>query len=167
MDSLTTNYCVTGWDEIYPKIIKFCCSGLITPLAHICKLVFSFGTLAAAFKKLKIVHFICKNGPINDVNNYRPLEIKVIATCHHRATTHSTHRQYRLQNNSAHNHLLLVLLSWCRIEFIRQHESRVFLKSIRHTIAGCSERRRGAIQARSYIKIQVGPLDHEAALLHR
>lgn len=75
--SIITNLrssCAVGWDGISSKLLKACAPALVPAITHICNLAIVTGVFPKSFKTA-LVHPIYKNGPTNEVNNYRPISI--------------------------------------------------------------------------------------------
>lgn len=66
--------CASGEDDIKVKPLKAVSEIVSTPLAHICNLILSNGVFPDKMKLARVT-VIHKSGPVNDMNNYRPISV--------------------------------------------------------------------------------------------
>lgn len=64
----------SGWDDVTPKVVKYCHFELLDPLLHIINLSFSQGIFPDYLKLAKVIPLF-KNGDLSRFNNYRPISV--------------------------------------------------------------------------------------------
>lgn len=63
-----------GWDELSPKVLKFCHLPLLSPLVHLLNLSLNQGVFPDELKLAKVIPLF-KGGDMSIFNNYRPISV--------------------------------------------------------------------------------------------
>lgn len=66
--------CAAGADDVKVKPLKAVSEYISIPLAHICNLILSTSVFLNKMKLARVT-VIHKGGPVNDMNNYRPISV--------------------------------------------------------------------------------------------